>query len=163
LVDAHQVVAEFLESMELGDLLLCLAQRGWIGESLRHGHAGYSSSQSELRIMTGIVEFGAMAGRLAAAPDYGSNGAGPKITQAQELLQELSTVGLQGRDSVRHFTFLSERYYTLRFGAQKKKKGPDATPTSHTLPERGSAAVGRSLLKCEQQAKVPPDNLFFWE
>jgi hypothetical protein len=117
LVDAHQVVAEFLESMELGDLLLCLAQRSWIGESLRHGHAGYSSSQSELRIMTGIVGFGAMAGRLAAAPDYGSNGAGPKITQAEELLQELGTVGLQGSESNRHSTFLSERYYTLRFKA----------------------------------------------
>jgi len=44
--------------------------------------------------MTGIVGFGAMAGRFTAATDYGSNRTGPKIAQAEELLQELATIGL---------------------------------------------------------------------
>jgi hypothetical protein len=44
--------------------------------------------------MTGIVGFSAMAGRFTAATDYGSNRTRPKITQAEELFQELGTVGL---------------------------------------------------------------------
>jgi hypothetical protein len=42
LVDAHQVLAEFLESMELGDLVLRLAQRGRIGEGFGHALASDS-------------------------------------------------------------------------------------------------------------------------
>jgi hypothetical protein len=42
LVDAHQLLAEFLESMELGDLVLRLAQSGRIGEGFGHALAGDS-------------------------------------------------------------------------------------------------------------------------
>jgi len=44
--------------------------------------------------MTGIVGFGTVTGRFTAATDYGSDGTGPKIAQAEELLQELRTIGL---------------------------------------------------------------------
>src|SRR2546425_1880068 len=50
--------------------------------------------------MTGIVWFCAMARRFAAASDCGSNRTGPKITQAEELLQELGSIGLQGSERV---------------------------------------------------------------
>jgi hypothetical protein len=93
-MDADQLVAEFAETVEFGYLLLCFAQCDWIGKGLSYGPTGYSSSQSELGIMTKIVGFGAMAGRLTAAPNNSCNRTGPKITQAEELLQELGTIGL---------------------------------------------------------------------
>jgi len=49
--------------------------------------------------MAGVVGPGAMAGRLATAPDDGGSGAGAKIAQTKELLQELGTLGLQSRKS----------------------------------------------------------------
>src|SRR6266498_2026707 len=59
--------------------------------------------------MTGIVWFCAMARRFAAASDCGSNRTGPKITQAEEFLQELGSIGLQGRERVwQGGSFLSE-------------------------------------------------------
>ena len=39
-VDDHQVLAELLEAVKLGDLLLGFAQGGGIGKGLRHGLAG---------------------------------------------------------------------------------------------------------------------------
>ena len=71
--------------------------------------------------MAGVVGPGAMAGRLATAPDDGGNGAGAKIAQTKELLQELGTLGLQRRKRVRHGSLLSERIYTLRNIAQKRR------------------------------------------
>ncbi|MEK7407233.1 MAG: hypothetical protein AAB225_19335 [Acidobacteriota bacterium] len=102
MVDGDQLLEELLETMKLGDLLLCLAQRGWIGKGLRHRLAGHSASQAKLRIMSGIVGLGAMAGGLAAAPGDGRDGTRPKIAQAEELLQELGSFGLQSCEIVEH-------------------------------------------------------------
>jgi hypothetical protein len=85
-VDANQVVAELLQPMKLGDLLLRLAQRGWMGEGFCHGLSGHSSRQPELGIMTRIICFGAMAGRLAATPDHRCDRSRPEIPPTQELL-----------------------------------------------------------------------------
>jgi hypothetical protein len=116
-VDADQVLTELLEAMKFGDLLLRFAKCGWIGKGLCHGLACHSSSQAELGIMARIIWFGAMAGKFTTAPDHGSNRTGPKITQAEELLQELGSIGLQGSESIRHSGFLSERIDTLRIMA----------------------------------------------
>jgi hypothetical protein len=104
-VDADQVFAKLLETMELRDLLLSFAKRGRIGKGLSHGPAGLSASEAELGIMTGIVGFGAMTRRFTAAPDYGSNRTGPKIAQAEELLQEFGSTSFQGRESIGHIGF----------------------------------------------------------
>jgi hypothetical protein len=44
LVDPDQVLAEFLELMKLGDLLLRFTQRGRVGEGFGHGLTGHSAS-----------------------------------------------------------------------------------------------------------------------
>jgi hypothetical protein len=69
-VDAHQVLAEFLEPMELGDFVLRFAQRRRTGEGFSHAFAGDSAGQTELRVVTGVVGLGAMAGRFTAATHY---------------------------------------------------------------------------------------------
>jgi hypothetical protein len=66
-IEGHQVLAELLEAVELGDLLLGFAQGGGIGKGLRHGLAGHAASETELRVVSRVVAFGAVAGRLAAA------------------------------------------------------------------------------------------------
>jgi len=91
-VDANQVFAELLETMKLGDFLLCLTERTGVGKGFRDGLAGHPSGEPHLRIMTRIIRLGAMAGRLAAAPDHGGNGTRPEIAQAQELIQELGPI-----------------------------------------------------------------------
>jgi hypothetical protein len=101
-VDADQVLAELLETMEFGDLLLRLAKRGRIGKGLCHRLSSHSASETELGIMAGIVRFGAMAGRFTATPDNGCYRTGPKISQAQELVQELGSVSLKDRKSINH-------------------------------------------------------------
>src|SRR5256884_7041233 len=109
-VEGHQVLAELLEAVKLGDLLLGFAQGGGIGKGLRHGLAGHAASETELRVMSGVVAFGAVAGRLAAAAHDRGKGAGSQITQTEELLQELGSFGLQSIDIVRHkVSFLYRR------------------------------------------------------
>jgi hypothetical protein len=101
-VHADQILAELLESMKLGDLLLGLAEGGWVGKGFRHRLSGHSASQAELGIMSGIVRLGAMAGRFAAASRPGGNATRPKITQAEELLQEIGSFGFQGGEVINH-------------------------------------------------------------
>jgi hypothetical protein len=120
LVDAHQVLAEFLESMEFGDFVLRLAQRGRVGEGLGHALAGDSPGQPKLRVVARIVGFGAMARWLAAATHYGCDRTRPEVAKAEEILQEFGSIRFQSVDGVRH-KFSSERYYTFRNAAQKKK------------------------------------------
>jgi hypothetical protein len=137
-VYAHQVLAEFLEPMELGDFVLRLAQRSGIGEGFSHAFASDSPGQTELRVVTGVVGFGAMAGRLTAATQYGCDRAGPQVAEAKELTKEFRSIRFQSSEGVRH-GFLSERYYTFRKVQQKKKNGPSATcmsRTPDTLPAR---------------------------
>jgi hypothetical protein len=45
-----------------------------------------------MRFMAGIVRFGAVAGRLAATPDNGGNGARSEIAQAEKFFQELGAI-----------------------------------------------------------------------
>jgi hypothetical protein len=52
-IDAHQLVAEFLEAVELGDLLLGLPRGGRIRKRFGHSFARESPSEAELRIVGG--------------------------------------------------------------------------------------------------------------
>src|SRR5437660_931606 len=101
-VEGHQVLAELLEAVKLADLLLRLAQRGGIGKGFRHRLAGHAASETKLGVMSGVVAFGAVAGRLAAASGHRGNGTGSQIAQAEELPQELGSLGLQSSELVKH-------------------------------------------------------------
>ena len=57
-VEGDQVLAELLEAVKLGHLLLRLAQGGGIGKGFRHGLAGHAASEAKLRIMCRVAVFG---------------------------------------------------------------------------------------------------------
>jgi hypothetical protein len=101
-IDIHQILAEFLEAMKFGDLLLGFAQGGRVGKRFGHRLASHPAGKAELGIMTRIAGFGAMAGRLSTAPDNGSNRTGSEVAQAEEILQELGPLGFEGSEIVRH-------------------------------------------------------------
>ena len=84
MIDGDQSLAELLETMKLGDLLLRFANRNGVGESFRKGLTGHSAGETELRFMAGVVRLGAMTGRLSAAPNDSGNGAGAQIAQAED-------------------------------------------------------------------------------
>src|SRR5438067_13684643 len=108
LVDADQGLAELLEAMELGDLLLRLAQGGGIGIGLGHAFARHSSCQTELWVVTGVVRFGAMAGRFTAAPHYGRDRTGPEIAKAEKFFQKSGSLRFKSFEIVSHGpTFLN--------------------------------------------------------
>src|SRR5580700_737142 len=113
-VDGHQVPAELLEAVKLADLLLGFTQGGGIRKGFRHGLAGHAASEAELRVMSRVVAFGAVAGRLAAAAHDRSKRAGSQITQAEELLQELGSFGLPSSDIVRHKVSFPYRRLSVR-------------------------------------------------
>jgi hypothetical protein len=69
-VHSDQILAEFLKAMELGNLLLRLTQRSGMGKRLRHALATHPSGKTELRVMTSVIRFGAMAGRLTTAANH---------------------------------------------------------------------------------------------
>jgi len=78
-----------------------------------------------------------VAGRLAAAPGHGGNGTRSKITQAEELLQELGSLGLQSCKIIRHRGLLSVSYLicTYRYvqnNATKNEIPLDASSRSRT-------------------------------
>src|SRR5438552_7897019 len=130
-------MAELLEAVKLGDLLLGFAQGGGIGKGFRHGLAGHAASETELRVMSRVVVLGAVAGRLAAAAHDRGKGAGSQITQAEELLQELGSFGLQSIDIFRHKVFLSVpqivcTYIDVQKHATKKEIPQDGTSMSPT-------------------------------
>src|SRR5947199_4468366 len=148
-VEGDQVLAKLLEAMKLGDLLLRLAQRRGIGKALRYRLAGDAASEAKLRIMSRVVVFGAVAGRFAAAPGHGGNGTRSKITQVEELLQELGSLGFQSCEIVRHRGLLSVSYLicTYRYvqnNATKKGNPQDASSRSRTNPD--AAVYGVALL-----------------
>src|SRR5205823_8602771 len=98
------------------------------------------ASEAKLRIMSRVVVFGAVAGRFAAAPGHGGNGTRSKITQVEELLQELGSLGFQSCEIVRHRGLLSVSYLicTYRYvqsNATKKGNPQDASSRSRTPPE----------------------------
>ena len=65
--------------MKLGDLLLRLAERGRIGKGLRHGLAGHAAGEAKLWIMSRVVVFSAVAGRLVLQFDDVDTVSGAKI------------------------------------------------------------------------------------
>src|SRR5207247_4742753 len=81
-VEGDQILAELLEAVKLGHLLLRLAQRCAIGNALRYRLARDSASAWKLRIMSGALVFRAVAGRLSAASDPCGPGRRSKITAA---------------------------------------------------------------------------------
>src|SRR5438477_448241 len=89
--------------------------------------------------MSRVVVLGAVAGRLAAAAHDRGKGAGSQITQAEELLQELGSFGLQSIDIVRHKGFLSVpqivcTYIDVQNNVTKKEIPQDGTSMSLTPP-----------------------------
>src|SRR5580704_11705562 len=106
-VESDEVLTELLEAVKLGDLLLRLAERGRIGKGLGHRLAGHAAREAKLWIVSGVVVFSAVAGRLATASGHGSDGAGSQITQAEELFQEFGSLGFQSGEVIRHKGFLS--------------------------------------------------------
>jgi len=75
--------------VKLGDLLLGFTQGGGIGKGFRHGLAGHAAGEAELRVMSRVVAFGAVAGRLAAAAHDCGKGAGSQIPQAEDSSRNL--------------------------------------------------------------------------
>ena len=174
LVEGDQLLAELLEAVKLGDLLLCLAQRGGIGKGFGHGFASDAAGEAELRIMAGVVGLGAMAGGLAAATDHGGNGAGRKSPKRQKLFQKLGSFGLQGCEIVRHkgspfCSALVCTYIYAQNDATKKENPQQATSTSPAqrtfTPLRGvGAGVGLAMtvqrchyVHCSQRVRLEPD------
>jgi hypothetical protein len=98
--------------------------------------------------MSRVVVFGAVAGRLAAASGHGGNGTGSKITQAEELPQELGSLGLQCSDIVRHKDFLSVPYIVCTYidvqNYATKKRKPDGCHFQVVHPKRFGFWLGRS-------------------
>ena len=107
--------------MELGDLLLRLAQCEGRGEGFGHALARHSSGQTKLRIVTRIVRLGAMAGGFTAAAHYSGDRTGSHVAQTKELFEKLGAIRFQGIKGFRHGGFLSERYYTFRNVTHKRK------------------------------------------
>ena len=63
-VEGDQVFTKLLEAVKLDHLLLRLAQRRGIGKALRDRLTGHAAREAKLRIMSRVVVFGAVAGRL---------------------------------------------------------------------------------------------------
>src|SRR5207253_2729263 len=98
---------------------------------------GHAASEAELRVMSRVVAFGAVAERFAAAAHDRGKGAGSQITQAKELLQELGSFGFQSIDIVRHKGFLSVpqivcTYIDVQNNVTKKEIPQDGTSMSLT-------------------------------
>src|SRR5262249_50927404 len=99
------LLAELLEAMKFGDLLLRFAQRNRIGKGFGHGLTSHPSSEAKLGIVARVVRLSAMAGWLAASSHNGGNGTRPQVAKAQELLQKLGACVFQSREIVRHWGF----------------------------------------------------------
>ena len=104
--------------------------------------SGHAASETELRVMSRVVVLGALAGRLAAAAHDRGKGAGSQITQAEELLQQLGSFGLQSSDIIRHKGFLSVpqivcTYIDVQNNATKKG-----------IPQRGTCMSPTRVLVC---------------
>src|SRR5207247_3236774 len=93
-VEGDQILAELLEAVKLGHLLLRLAQRCGIGKALRYRLARDSASEAKLRIMSRVVVFGEVAGRLGAASDLCGIGARLKITSAGTVFLQCGYFGV---------------------------------------------------------------------
>src|SRR5580693_466356 len=135
-VNADQILAEFPEPMELGDLLLCLAQRGGIGKRFGHAFAGDPPGQTELRVVTGIVRLGAMAGWLTAAAYHSGNRTGPQIAETAEFFEEFGSILFQFTQGFSHaFSFLN---VIIRSELRRKKRKFTVTAfwVAHPPPSR---------------------------
>jgi hypothetical protein len=102
LVDLDQLLRQVLKAAKLGNFLFGFAHGSGRGQGLSNGLAGDFLREPSLGSMSGVVGLSAMAVRLTTAPDDGGNGAGLKIAQLRELLQELVAAVEQFRQRVRH-------------------------------------------------------------
>jgi hypothetical protein len=144
LIDANQVFAGFPEPMELRDLVLRLAQRSRIREGFGYALAGDSPGQTELRVMTGIIGFGAMARRLTAATHYrlwsnraaGRQGGGN--LRGVWIGRLPAYRGYQAWNSFLNVIIRSERWH-------KNRKAAYATSTSHT-PRQAAIAIASGVV-----------------
>jgi hypothetical protein len=93
LVDSHKFGAELLQAMKLRHFPLGFPESCGTGKAFGHGLAVHAAGETELRIMTRVVGLSAMAGRLATVPGHGGNGSRSQVTETEELLQQLGTVG----------------------------------------------------------------------
>jgi hypothetical protein len=88
--------------MELLDFSLGFAEGGGSGEALGDCLAVRFASETELRVMAGIVWLGAMTGGLAAASDHHANGTRTEIIQGLHLLKQLGSTCFQVAQGIGH-------------------------------------------------------------
>src|ERR1700686_4649262 len=105
--------------------------------------------------MAGVVWFSTVARRLAAATDYRRDGTGPKIPQAQELLQQLGSIGLQGVKRIGHVwgSFLS---VSIRSELCHKKK-KSARSQSYVVHPTIGLAIEAGAVGCNLEDSFPAD------
>ncbi len=81
--------------MEFGDLPLRFAEGRRARKGLCNRLAMHLAQDTNLRCVPGIVGLGTMTVGLTTAMHDGRNGTGAQITQTQELLQDLDSLGFQ--------------------------------------------------------------------
>jgi len=79
LINVHQLLAEFLKTMKLGDFLLRFSKGSRVGERFGHGLSCLPAGESELGIMARVVRFGAMARWFPAASHNGGDRTGSQV------------------------------------------------------------------------------------
>src|SRR5258708_933149 len=97
--------------------------------------------------MAGVVGPGAMAGRFAAAPDYGGKRTRPEIPPTDGLLQELGSISFKGGQRSGHGGSLLSGYIRSEL-CHKKEKPARCTSVSHTPARPSNSFVnGRKLCR----------------
>jgi len=81
-----------LKALVLGDLGLRFLEGGGRSERFGDGFAIHFASQTQLRVVSRIIRFGAMASGFSAAAGDGANRARTQIAEAGDLAQDLGAV-----------------------------------------------------------------------
>jgi hypothetical protein len=102
LVDRDQFHAQFPEPMVLIDFRLGFAPCGGGRKRLGDGLAVNFAGQANLRVVTRVVRFGAMAGRFSAPASDGADRTRAQIAKASELMKDFAAFGFQLLESIRH-------------------------------------------------------------
>jgi len=105
LVDRHQLLAELLPALKFRNLPLGLAQSGRSGKTLVDGLPLHFATQTKLGLVPGVVRLGTVATGFPAAAYAGGNRTRSEITQAEELLQDISAFLLQIAERFWHKAF----------------------------------------------------------
>jgi hypothetical protein len=91
LIDLDQLLHQGLKAAKLGNFLFGFVYGGRRRQGLRDGLACDLLRESSMRPMSGILRSSTMTIRFATASVDGGNGAGLKITDLGEFLQEVIT------------------------------------------------------------------------